>query len=320
MFSKTELFAGTWSWRSCVPREGQADVAICTPCCCGWRDKDRQSAFDFAFGLIYEYLDVLRTLTLKGKAFHVFSVEKWSNELRLIKGCYSGQENLVSKLLKVGAPAEISPLFTLKTVSIPHHARARGCLLGLCALYWRLVLSGWLRSRRRSVFWNVGDCSESRNVMTCCHFIILSFFFVRCKCDLWNVFPAKSPNGRSVWQHATRDKELWQTCSKCHGGLSGVLFWRCGLVTGSLSRRVLTGLGSPVRSRKGKKNCCSVLIRRAPVPKKCADSDSGSRDGPSLSLLGCAFAIDSLLFCLSFLLEWMPVCLCRCWPVDVQWA
>ena len=35
-----------------------------------------------------EYLDVLRTLTLKGKAFHAFSFEKWNNQLRLIKGCY----------------------------------------------------------------------------------------------------------------------------------------------------------------------------------------------------------------------------------------
>ena len=45
------------------------------------------------FGPMNEYLDVLRTLTLKGKAFHVFSFEKWNNQWRLIKGCYSGQEN-----------------------------------------------------------------------------------------------------------------------------------------------------------------------------------------------------------------------------------
>ena len=77
--------------------------------------------FDFAFGPMNEYLDVLRTLTLKGKAFHVFSFEKWNSQLRLIKGCYSGQENVVSELLKVGAPDEMSPLFTFKTVGIPHH-------------------------------------------------------------------------------------------------------------------------------------------------------------------------------------------------------
>ena len=40
--SNAGLFASTWSWRSCVPREVQADVAICRPCCCGWRDKNRQ--------------------------------------------------------------------------------------------------------------------------------------------------------------------------------------------------------------------------------------------------------------------------------------
>ena len=57
------------------------------------------------------------------KAFHVFSLEKWNNQFRLIKGCYSGQESMVSELLKAGAPDEINPLFTLKTVGIPHHPR-----------------------------------------------------------------------------------------------------------------------------------------------------------------------------------------------------
>ena len=47
--------------------------------------------------------------------------------------------------------------------------------------------------------------------------------------------------------------------------------------------------------------------------KRRADSDYCSRDGLSLCLLGRAFAIDSLLFFfLIFLLEWMPVSLCRC--------
>ena len=41
MFSNNGLFASTWSWRFCVPPEGQADAAICTPCC-GWRDENRQ--------------------------------------------------------------------------------------------------------------------------------------------------------------------------------------------------------------------------------------------------------------------------------------
>ena len=136
-------------------------------------------------------------------------------------------------------------------------------------------------------------------------------FFVHCKCDLWKAFSAKNPDGRSVWRHATQDGELRQTGSKCHRGLSGVLFWRCRLMIGSLSRRVLAGLGSPVRSRK-EKSCCSVLKRGAPAAKRRADSDSCSRDGPSLCLLGCAFAIDSLLFCLIFLLEWTPLSLCRC--------
>ena len=85
--------------------------------------QESTEAFDFAFGLMNEHLDVLQTLTLKGKAFHVFSFEKCNHQLQLIKGCYSGQENVVSELLKVGAPAETSPLFTFKTVGIPHHPR-----------------------------------------------------------------------------------------------------------------------------------------------------------------------------------------------------
>ena len=94
--------------------------------------------------------------------------------------------------------------------------------------------------------------SESGNVSVWCRCIILSFFFVHCKCNLWNAFSAKSPDGHSVWRHATRGGELRQAGSKCHGGLSGVLFWRCRLMIGSLSRPVLAGLGSPVRSRKEK--------------------------------------------------------------------
>ena len=85
--------------------------------------QESTEAFDFAFRPMNEYLDVLRILTLKGKAFHVFSFEKWNNQWRLIKGCYSGQENVVSELLKVGAPDEICPFFTFKTVGVPHHPR-----------------------------------------------------------------------------------------------------------------------------------------------------------------------------------------------------
>ena len=69
-----------------------------------------------------------------------------------------------------------------------------------------------------------------------CRRIILSFFFVHCKRNLWSAFSVKSPDGRSVCRHATRNGELRQTGSKCYGGLSGVLFWRCGLLIGSLGR------------------------------------------------------------------------------------
>ena len=109
MFSNTGLFAGTWSWPSCMPREGQAHHNLHTVLL--WMEgQESTEAVDFAFGPMNEHLDVLQTLTLKGKAFHVFSFEKCNHQLQLIKSCYSGQENVVSELLKVGAPAETSPL------------------------------------------------------------------------------------------------------------------------------------------------------------------------------------------------------------------
>ena len=77
-----------------------------------WMDgQESMEAFDFAFGPMKEYdLDVLRTLTLTGKVFQVFSLQEWKSQLRLIDGCYSGHENLVSELLKVG-------------VGVAHHLR-----------------------------------------------------------------------------------------------------------------------------------------------------------------------------------------------------
>ena len=52
-----------------------------------------------------------------------------------------------------------------------------------------------------------------------CRRIILSFFFVHCKRDLWSALPAKNPDVRPVWRHATRDGELRQTGSKIFCGL-----------------------------------------------------------------------------------------------------
>ena len=79
-------------------------------------------AFDFAFGPMKEpELDGLRKLTLTSKSFHLFSLQDWKSQLRLIDGCYKGHQNMVSELLKVSAPDEISPLFTCRTVGIAHH-------------------------------------------------------------------------------------------------------------------------------------------------------------------------------------------------------
>ena len=99
--------------------------------------RESTEAFHFAFGPMEKYLDDLRTLTLKGKPFGVFSFRQWKSQLRLIEGCYSGQTGVVSELLTVGA---------LDYIVLCSHSRrsefpiTRTCLLGLCVLYWRLVL------------------------------------------------------------------------------------------------------------------------------------------------------------------------------------
>ena len=51
------------------------------------------------------------------------------------------------------------------------------------------------------------------------------------------------------------DMRPWMgSCRRLAANVTGAcLFWRCRLMIGSLSHRVMAGLGSPVRSRKGKK-------------------------------------------------------------------
>ena len=114
-----------------------------------WMDgQESMEAFDFAFGPMKEYdLDVLRTLTLTGKVFQVFSLQEWKSQLRLIDGCYKGHKNLVSEFLKVGAPDEISPLLTFSTVGIAHHPRVSSWPLR--ALLEARVLSGLVAGKHK---------------------------------------------------------------------------------------------------------------------------------------------------------------------------
>ena len=115
-------------------------------------ERESMEAFDFAFGPMKEpELDGLRKLTLTGKIFHVFSLQDWKSQLGLIDGCYAGHQNMVSELLRVGAPDEIS-LFCL-------HLRQwalltiRGWRHGLCELCWRLVFfPDWLRVSKGTYF------------------------------------------------------------------------------------------------------------------------------------------------------------------------
>ena len=142
-------------------------------------------------------------------------LRRWKSQLQLIEGCYSGQTGVVSKVLTVGASDEISPLFTFL---IPHHPHVSSWPLR--ALLEALLEAGAVRVAVAQLKDALSESEIAQRVgmSLCRRFIILSFFFVHCKRDLWNAFSAKSPDGRSVWRHATRDGELRQTGSECHGG------------------------------------------------------------------------------------------------------
>ena len=110
--------------------------------------RESMEAFDFAFGPMKELeLDGLRKLTLTGKIFHVFSLQDWKGQLRLIDGSYNGHQNMVSELLKVGAPDEISPLLTSRIVGIAHHPRVASWPLR--ALLEARVLSGLVAGQQK---------------------------------------------------------------------------------------------------------------------------------------------------------------------------
>ena len=194
-------------------------------------------ACDFAFGPIKEpELDGLRKLTLTGKIFHVFSPQDWKSQLRLIDDCYKRHQNMVSELLKVGAPDKISPLFTEQWALLT----MRGWRHGLCVLCWRLVFfPDWLRASRRNVFCSVRDCSDSGNTTSCGRYITPLICFVLCKRNSCNASFVKNSECGSACRYAARD------------GSGGVERWPIWVRLYVFGR---------------KKSCCSVLIRRSPAP------------------------------------------------------
>ena len=110
--------------------------------------RESMKAFDFAFGPLKESeLHGLRKLTLTGKIFHVFSLQDWKSQLQLIDGCYKGHQNMVPELLKVGAPDEINPLFTIRTAGVAHHPRMASWPLR--ALLEARVLSGLVAGQQK---------------------------------------------------------------------------------------------------------------------------------------------------------------------------
>ena len=76
-----------------------------------------------------------------------FNAERRKSQLRLIDCCYNGHKNVVSELLEVGAPEEISPWFTFRTVRNPHHPRVFSWPLR--ALLEARVLSGLVAGQQK---------------------------------------------------------------------------------------------------------------------------------------------------------------------------
>ena len=77
----------------------------------------------------------------------MFSLQNWKSQLRLIDGCYKRHQNMVSELLKAGAPDEISPLFTFRIVGIAHHPPVASWPLR--ALLEARVLSGLVAGQQK---------------------------------------------------------------------------------------------------------------------------------------------------------------------------
>ena len=105
-------------WHFCAPREGQADAAICTPCCCGWRDEirwrllsERQGFPRVQLPAVEESVAADRELLQRAGQRGVRTFEK--SQMRLALCLHSGRSEFLI---------------------------TRGCLPGLCVLYWRLVL------------------------------------------------------------------------------------------------------------------------------------------------------------------------------------
>ena len=162
-------------------------------------------AFDFAFGPMKEpELDGLRKLRFTGKIFHVFSPQDWKSQLRLIDGCYKGRQNMVSELLKVGAPDEISPLFTFRTVDIAHHPRVASWPLRALL---EARLSGLVAGQQKE---RILQCQRLLNTTSRCRCIIPLVCFVLCKCNPCNGSFVKSSECGSACRYATRDGERWR--------------------------------------------------------------------------------------------------------------
>ena len=136
----------------------------------------------------------MRKLTLTGKIFHVFSLQDWKRQLRLIDGCYNGRQNMVSELLKVGAPDEISPLFTFRTVGVAG---------GLCS-------SGLVAGQQKERILQCQRLLRQWETTSCCRRIIPLVCFVLCKCNPCNGSLVRNSECGSACRCTTREGERWR--------------------------------------------------------------------------------------------------------------
>ena len=115
---------------------------------------------------------------------------------------------MVSELLKVGAPDEISPLFTFRTVGIAHHPRVASWPLR--ALLEARVLSGLAAGQQKERTLQCQRLLRQWEHASCCRFIIPLVCFVLCKCNPCNGSFVKSSKCGSACRYAARDGERWR--------------------------------------------------------------------------------------------------------------
>ena len=115
------------------------------------------------------------------------------------------------------------------------------------------------------LFWSVGDCSESGNMIACCRFIILSFF----------LSPASAISGTLPLRRVLTAVQFGDMRPRMGSAADWPeilmeLVWGALLAMRSNDRELFPSsagrFGFACTILEGEKSCCSVLIRRVPAP------------------------------------------------------